>query len=1549
MREILLLPLPHSSAYNNCNCSNTSTVMIYEMNTNVHNFGQLSVNSLRAVFGFIYTKLFHYIGKLSRTTTSFHVYTNTKCSYDSLKIISHPSLLAKNENIVPVNHSFSINLVSMCLWTPAKEYLALCYCTHHPAERTSNADPARQFGGGASSPNRWAQRVQSPENSIFLALLRNRFVDEHFCLQPLKSGATIASKLAINLESCSGTSMRYQHQEVLETIPEGFPMIDISRSIIIDRQPSVRDDRFMCRLKRPKSKVFPTWRGDGGWTRTPSFQGKITKCPGYNKSYQASLYLDYNQRYSKSKNGSNKLTPEHYGHLKNVFRDLNFMQNRDMKQRTFESIVICFYKGFKMSPNTTLDGIFTLIIFGYLAKHKLFTNINTSFEWGDDTLFEETRTIVSATLQHITYNDFLPTFLGRQVVLENELLPLTSGFYQGYDITIEPGVFNSVATAVMQLVLTLLPNKLPLTHSEIPLSMTALNMSILYKPGVYEQIVQGLVLGNSLTFDPAVSDSVRGYLGSLDLVARAIQSGRDHGLPPYVVWRPLCGRRPARSFDDLADVMNEEQISALRTLFHDVADVDIFSGVVSERPLDGALVGPTAACLLALQFKVLRQTDRHWYENDLPPSAFSKEQLFEIRKTSISRLICDNVPGMAEVPRSAFLAKDTFLNAPVPCRDLDSMDLSTWKSRGKIFVEQEILHNVVAKGKQVVEKRRQMEKRTFEKGVKAGSRTAVGSAYANNKPNPTSLILANTSVLLEATSNELVTIIHDRRVRRQIQGQLQGNDFDSLDFNLPSVDISGLVPPAPLIRTCTEAEEHRSCETNVPFRTISGHCNNLRRPDFGRSSTVFARMLPAGYDDGISAPRTRSVNGDTLPSPRRISTSIHNDISHLHQRYTLMVMQFGQFLDHDITFTPINKGFQDTILDCRDCESQQRVHPECWPITVPDNDPYYPAVNISSGRQFCIAFTRSLPGQQTLGPREQINQNTAFLDASHIYGQELCESRELRTNTFGHLNVTTHPIRGKPLLPQETGNPECKANSGRCFRAGDSRSSEQPGLAVVHTIWMREHNRIVDGLHGVNPHWDDERLYLEGRRIITAVWQHTVYNEFLPRVLGWNAMQLYSLRLKTEGYYEEYDGNCNPGILNEFATAAFRFGHSLIRNSLKRMDTRFNSPTPELSLRHTFFNPDMLLEVQMIDELVRGLTSTPMETLDNFMTEEITNHLFEDDNIPFSGLDLAALNIQRGREHGIRSYNEYRAVCNLKRARTFQDLSREIKPELIESLQKVYKSVDDIDLFTGGLCETPLQGGIIGPTFGCIIGLQFSFLRKCDRFWYETGDPALRFSEQQLADIRQVTMASLICKNCDVVEQIQRGVFDMPHEFLNPRVPCGAVASINFELWRDTTTCVIGGSAVNVGEQRTPTPCTLCSCTTAGTQCQTLKVNCFELRSRFGLDEILRDNVCRAQCGNILDPNRPPQNPQRQPPQNVPQQQQRPPPPPPPQRQPQNPQLNFNDGLTPPPPLPPAPQPQPPPRPRPNSNPFRPPPPPPQNNPLRFPFPIPPFLRGLFS
>ena len=93
------------------------------------------------------------------------------------------------------------------------------------------------------------------------------------------------------------------------------------------------------------------------------------------------------------------------------------------------------------------------------------------------------------------------------------------------------------------------------------------------------------------------------------------------------------------------------------------------------------------------------------------------------------------------------------------------------------------------------------------------------------------------------------------------------------------------------------------------------------------------------------------------------------------------------------------------------------------------------------------------------------------------------------------------------------------------------------------------------------------------------------FNEFLPRIIGWNYMNLYNLRVQTEGYTNDYDVTCNPGIFNEFATSAFRFGHSLIRPMLTRMAPNWKEMPNHIRLRDGFFNPDMLYESTMIDEV----------------------------------------------------------------------------------------------------------------------------------------------------------------------------------------------------------------------------------------------------------------------------------------------------------------------------------------------------------------------------
>ncbi|KAK9686938.1 hypothetical protein QE152_g36830 [Popillia japonica] len=225
------------------------------------------------------------------------------------------------------------------------------------------------------------------------------------------------------------------------------------------------------------------------------------------------------------------------------------------------------------------------------------------------------------------------------------------------------------------------------------------------------------------------------------------------------------------------------------------------------------------------------------------------------------------------------------------------------------------------------------------------------------------------------------------------------------------------------------------------------------------------------------------------------------------------------------------------------------------------------------------------------------------------------------------------------------------------------------------------------------------------------------------------------------------------------------------------------------------------------------------------------------------------------RDHGIPSYNNYRALCNLKRATSFDDLAREIPPEIIARFKKIYATVDDIDLFPGGMSERPLKGGLVGPTFACIIAIQFRQLRKCDRFWYENSDPVVRFTETQLAEIRKTTLAKSLCNNLDIHSDIQRAAFDLPSNFLNPRVPCNSLPDIDFNAWREQSNhgCILRDRHLQIGDSAFPSPCTSCICAEDGVQCASLKItDCSQLMKEWPRDVILRDDVCTAQCGFFL-------------------------------------------------------------------------------------------------
>lgn len=519
-----------------------------------------------------------------------------------------------------------------------------------------------------------------------------------------------------------------------------------------------------------------------------------------------------------------------------------------------------------------------------------------------------------------------------------------------------------------------------------------------------------------------------------------------------------------------------------------------------------------------------------------------------------------------------------------------------------------------------------------------------------------------------------------------------------------------------------------SCASSGVYRTADGSCNNLNNMNWGMSITPFDRILSPVYGDGVGSLRENAATDFPLPNPRRVSVTMHPDYNVPHKTVTLHTAYFGQFIDHDTTSTP---EFQDY-----NCCYQPNI-PECMPIPVDSSDDWYSRFN-----QTCLELGRSIPACGT-GVRQQLNQNTAFIDGSQIYGQSDDEMNILRASNGSLKTDSTSRlllIDNKP--PRRCGN--IQAGVG-CFKAGDNRVNENPVLTSIHTLFMREHNRIALELRNRNPTWTNEVVFQEARRIVIAELQNICYNEFLPVLLGNTIMSSYGLQLPTStAGFSTYDPSVKPGIFNCFATAAYRYGHTLLQNTV----TVANAPS--FALENAFENPVLIFQsAANVDRMLLGSSLQPAQSYENFIAFAVTRHLNKIPDTPF-GLDLMAFNIQRGRDHGLPPWIAFRSVCNLPVPQTFdQILSLGIitNSSTITRFKTAYKNVKDIDLFTGGISELPVSDGVVGPTFACIIARQFQRLFKGDRYFFTHGGQAGSFKSTQLANIRLRTFGAIMCDN----------------------------------------------------------------------------------------------------------------------------------------------------------------------------------------------------------
>jgi peroxidase len=509
-----------------------------------------------------------------------------------------------------------------------------------------------------------------------------------------------------------------------------------------------------------------------------------------------------------------------------------------------------------------------------------------------------------------------------------------------------------------------------------------------------------------------------------------------------------------------------------------------------------------------------------------------------------------------------------------------------------------------------------------------------------------------------------------------------------------------------------------------PAEPIDGVGNNVAHPTWGSVGQDLLRLSPAAYGDGISSPA-----GADQPSARLVSNllsaspegGVTND-----RDMTAFVYVWGQFIDHDMGLTT-------------SASPTERL-----PISVPTGDPSFDpngtgTMTISMSRSNWDAAT----GTSTANVRQQINSITAFIDGSNIYGSDATRAAALREFVGGRLRTSAGNLMPFNTDGLANANDSHLLPDSQLFLAGDVRANENPELVALQTLFVREHNRIAAEAAAKNPGWTDEQLYQHARRLVVAELQKITYDEFLPALLGANTPAAQTLHA-----YSGYNPAVNPGISTEFSTAAFRLGHSLLNEDIQFLDNDGNPVRDEMRLKDSFFDPRSVQDVG-IDPLLKYSASDRTQEIDTKVVDDLRNFLFGQPGQ--GGFDLAALNIQRGRDHGLADYNTVRVAYGLPRVTSFAQITPDTAVQ--SALQQAYGTVDKIDLWVGGLAEKHLPNSSVGQTFTAIMVDQFKRLQSGDRSWYQNVLPA-----SAVSTIQKTTLGDIIRRNTQLTN-LQPDVF----------------------------------------------------------------------------------------------------------------------------------------------------------------------------------------------
>ncbi len=555
------------------------------------------------------------------------------------------------------------------------------------------------------------------------------------------------------------------------------------------------------------------------------------------------------------------------------------------------------------------------------------------------------------------------------------------------------------------------------------------------------------------------------------------------------------------------------------------------------------------------------------------------------------------------------------------------------------------------------------------------------------------------------------------------------------------------------------------------IRDSSGYGNNGDNPNWGTAGQQFLRLTDPYYTDGATGIRT------TANTPREISNIVSNqdnDGDGVEESMpnafggSAFLTFFGQYFDHGLDFVP--KGQPGVV----------QIGADGFPISASRAN-YAPGTGIDPD---------GTPGTGDEIPAQHINMTSPYVDQNQVYGSceevtdllrqwvdgpngpkqtaymltgEIDGSGRALLPTLNHVrenyrimtggqeltsaDISNFDGSGHALLldfiPSYIGNNPINGydldKMGNYYITGDGRTNENVMLTSMHTIWARNHNFWVDQIKDrTGNKWTEEEYFQAARIVNTAEYQRVVFTEFADAMAGGIEPG------ENEHGFDGYDPTVDASISAEFAHVAYRFGHSMLNETVSYKDA--DGQMHDISLVQAFLSPDRLSELG-IDELLLGATGVAHQAIDVDVVNALRNQLVG------RPLDLAALNIFRGRDTGIAPFNSVRehlyektGLSSLRPYSGWEDFQKRngLTDDFINQLKEAYpEGFDAMDLWVGGLTEKPTKGQL-GSTFGYLFLEQLDRLQDGDRFYY------LEILDDSLFEDSGQTFADIVMRNTGI-------------------------------------------------------------------------------------------------------------------------------------------------------------------------------------------------------